>query len=24
MDGEQELFYPHVAAFVEDRLVYLY
>ncbi|MEV0802001.1 DUF4913 domain-containing protein [Kribbella sp. NPDC050281] len=24
MDGEQELFYPHVAAFVEDRLIYLY
>ncbi len=24
MDDELELFYPHVAAFVEDRLVYLY
>jgi hypothetical protein len=24
VDGEQELFYPHVAAFVQDRLVYLY
>lgn len=24
MDGEQELFYPHVAAFVSDRLVHLY
>ena len=24
VDGEQELFYPHVAAFVEDRLIYLY
>jgi hypothetical protein len=24
MDGENELFYPHVAAFVQDRLVHLY
>ncbi|WP_405063021.1 DUF4913 domain-containing protein [Kribbella sp. NBC_01505] len=24
MDDERELFYPHVAAFVEDRLIYLY
>ncbi|HEY0617555.1 MAG TPA: DUF4913 domain-containing protein [Kribbella sp.] len=24
MDGEQELFYPHVAAFVGDKLIYLY